>query len=483
VPNGKQPYDTFKKRAEFMKQSMRLHVLAALSIGFLSTSVSWGQAPTLTFPPTVGVQITSQNLNPLTDVSFLTVQLFNITGTYSVSNGTYLGWCIDDPDSFVFEVPATKPLTSSYDPAASTLYPLVPWAKVNYILNHKQGTFEDVQEAIWNLIFPSNPGHFAVTTAVTNMVTAANANGNFIPGPGGVVAVIVTLDGPSGPNTLQDYIFEVPLPITNQNVPPPPSLTCGGIATTTGIVGTAYSAQIGETGGTPAFTYALNSGTLPQSLTLNTTSGVISGTPLVAGSFPFTVKVTDSTGLTAVSPGCNISITSTHTTGPYTTFTQGGWGAPPHGGNPGALLTADFSLVFPGGSVSIGSGSKVVTFTSAAAIIAFLPAGGTPGTLTTSATNPTSTAAGVFAGQLLAATLSVDFSTAGITRIGLTNLKVKSGALAGYTVQQVLALANQVIAGDYTNMPAGLTVSGLSDVLNSINNNYDNGTQNQGYLQ
>jgi hypothetical protein len=84
---------------------------------------------------------------------------------------------------------------------------------------------------------------------------------------------------------------------------------------------------------------------------------------------------------------------------------------------------------------------------------------------------------------LLAATLSVDFSTAGITRIGLTNLKVKSGALAGYTVQQVLALANQVIAGDYTNMPAGLTVSGLSDVLNSINNNYDNGTQNQGYLQ
>jgi hypothetical protein len=89
----------------------------------------------------------------------------------------------------------------------------------------------------------------------------------------------------------------------------------------------------------------------------------------------------------------------------------------------------------------------------------------------------------VFAGQLLSATLSLGFSNAGITRFGLAGLKVKSGVLAGYTVAQVIALANEAIASNYTHMPAGLTLSGLSDVLDAINNNFDNGTVNKGYLR
>lgn len=166
-------------------------------------------------------------------------------------------------------------------------------------------------------------------------------------------------------------------------------------------------------------------------------------------------------------------------TGKFTTYTQGGWGAVPKGNNPGALLTRNFSTVFPGGSVWIGIGPKL-TFTSAAAITNFLPQGSTAGILTASATNPTTSSAGVFGGQLLAATLSVAFSNAGITQTGLGAKTLVSGPLAGQTVNQVLALANSVISGGA--LPSGLTLSGLNDILDKINNNYDNGTQNLGYL-
>ncbi|MDB6120964.1 MAG: hypothetical protein JWO08_4745, partial [Verrucomicrobiaceae bacterium] len=59
---------------------------------------------------------------------------------------------------------------------------------------------------------------------------------------------------------------------------------------------------IGSSGGvavaraTTAFTYALASGALPNGLSLNTSTGVVSGTPTVAGTYNFTISATDSVG-------------------------------------------------------------------------------------------------------------------------------------------------------------------------------------------
>jgi hypothetical protein len=166
---------------------------------------------------------------------------------------------------------------------------------------------------------------------------------------------------------------------------------------------------------------------------------------------------------------------------PFTTYTQGGWGAPPSGNNTGALLHANFATVYSTGSVQIG-GTKKLTFTTAAAVQAFLPVGGTASFLTASATNPVSSAAGVFAGQVLALRLSVDFSNKGILRPGLANLTVQSGELAGYTVAQVLSLANTVLGGTTSALPSGVTISDLSGVVDAINNNFDGGIVNNGYL-
>ncbi|MGA2132917.1 MAG: putative Ig domain-containing protein [Bryobacteraceae bacterium] len=66
-----------------------------------------------------------------------------------------------------------------------------------------------------------------------------------------------------------------------------------------GTVGTAYSQTLGAAGGTPPYTWSISSGTLPTGLTLNASTGAITGTPSAAGAFPFTAKVTDSASNTA----------------------------------------------------------------------------------------------------------------------------------------------------------------------------------------
>ncbi len=76
-----------------------------------------------------------------------------------------------------------------------------------------------------------------------------------------------------------------------------------------GLVGAAYTATLGATGGTLPYAWSLTSGTLPTGLTLNAATGVISGVPTTtANASPLTFTVTDSSN-----PAQNKSVSLTMT--------------------------------------------------------------------------------------------------------------------------------------------------------------------------
>src|SRR6185369_2800362 len=70
------------------------------------------------------------------------------------------------------------------------------------------------------------------------------------------------------------------------------SITTTSLANAT--VGTPYGATLLASGGTLPYTWAISVGSLPTGLTLNTTTGFISGNPTTTGTFTFTAQVTDS---------------------------------------------------------------------------------------------------------------------------------------------------------------------------------------------
>ena len=76
-------------------------------------------------------------------------------------------------------------------------------------------------------------------------------------------------------------------------VPAPGQLKVTLLGNTAATVGQPYGALLQVEGGIPPYTWAIIAGALPPGLSLNATTGAISGTPTTEGSFNFVAQVTD----------------------------------------------------------------------------------------------------------------------------------------------------------------------------------------------
>ena len=131
---------------------------------------------------------------------------------------------------------------------------------------------------------------------------------------------------------------------------PASTLTVTTASLPAAAVSTAYSTTLAAAGGTGSgYTWAVSAGSLPAGLSLNSSTGVISGTPNAAGTSNFTVQVTDSGSNTATQ---NLSITAS-VPGTYNLSVSSAGTATGHWG--------DIALVFTGTAGTGASSSDTGT--------------------------------------------------------------------------------------------------------------------------
>jgi hypothetical protein len=71
---------------------------------------------------------------------------------------------------------------------------------------------------------------------------------------------------------------------------------------------TPYNARVAAMGGTPPYSWSIATGALPASMSLNSSTGAISGTPSSTETANFTIAVTDSSS-TPLTQAQGLSIT------------------------------------------------------------------------------------------------------------------------------------------------------------------------------
>jgi len=119
-------------------------------------------------------------------------------------------------------------------------------------------------QATWT---SSNPA--VATISAAGLATGVSA---------GTTMISASLAGMEGVTALT--VETAPLGITTASLPG-------------GVVNVGYSGALEASGGTTPYTWSIASGSLPPGLTLNATSGAISGTPTATGAFSFSVQVND----------------------------------------------------------------------------------------------------------------------------------------------------------------------------------------------
>lgn len=157
-----------------------------------------------------------------------------------------------------------------------------------------------------------------------------------------------------------------------------------------------------------------------------------------------------------------------HLCGKFVTYSQGGWN------NQDELL----SKVIGNGMLIGKADADYASFTNADAVVAFLPAGGTPDALQGQYVNPLTTEAGTLAGQTLALKLNATASGEVCGHM-LGDMLVIKGLCENKTVYEVLDLSDRALAGEEIS----LSYSDLNKCAEGINLNFHNGTIDNQYLK
>ncbi len=242
--------------------------LAFSSITTTATTLTW--TDNATNETGYKIQRATTPTGPYTDIVSLTANTTTYTNT-GLSLGTTYYYRVRASSSFGDSSPATGNVTT-----------------LGYTIS---GTI---------LVSGSGLAGVTVSDGTRSAVTAANGTYTLTNVPTGNYTLTPTLTGYLfTPATLSASLTTANL--TGQNfaaTPPPPVVTASQSAS--GAIGSAFSYSVAASN-TPT-SYALTSGSLPPGITLNNTSGLLSGTPTTAGTFTPNFTATNSGGTSSSAP-------------------------------------------------------------------------------------------------------------------------------------------------------------------------------------
>jgi Glycosyl hydrolase family 48/Cellulose binding domain/Putative Ig domain len=250
------------------------------------------------------------------------------------------------------------------------------------------------------------------------------------------------------------YLFPSVSPPTSAT----PTVTVTNPGTQTGTVGTADTLQIKATDSASGKTFTYSATDLPIGLSISSSTGAITGTPTMAGSFTTTVTVNDGSGAASVNFDWTISATSSGNT---VTVTN-------PGSQTGTVGTAA-SLQIKATDSATG---QTLTYTAAG-----LPAGlsissatglisGTPTTAGSSSVTVTVTD-GTGAKGTASFTWTVSSASTGNT-VTVTNPGSQTGTVGTAASLQIKATdsaTGQTLTYTATGLPAGLSISSSTGLI------------------
>jgi hypothetical protein len=168
----------------------------------------------------------------------------------------------------------TGPVITSLSP------PSVVVGSPTFALTVNGSGFVEADEGDPVVYFGNNSGSALSTTYIGNGQLVATVPSYLLGTVGTVPVYVYNGDETVSPN----FNFYI--------VPPPPQLQLPSQSMPPGTVGFAYNFTFQTVGGTPPVTFTATG--LPGTLTLNNTTGTVSGTPNVVGTYTVTVTATDS---------------------------------------------------------------------------------------------------------------------------------------------------------------------------------------------
>jgi large repetitive protein len=143
-------------------------------------------------------------------------------------------------------------------------------------------------------VFGQLPGDL---TTLTGLTLSASGTISGTPTTSGTFTYHITVRDSAGNSSASSCSVTLPgsctITIAGSSKQPPLAAGCGAFSGSTGngTVGSPYSGSVSASGGSGTYTFSVVSG-LPPGLTLNSSTGKITGTPTTAGTYSLTFKVT-----------------------------------------------------------------------------------------------------------------------------------------------------------------------------------------------